>query len=90
MGVRSCGGLGPPRVTEERKPEVCNCSMRARCSLEEGTEVMPRRALEAFWRWEQTFARLTRDMVEGMCVDVVCSVDLYTPPRGQRIIARRW
>lgn len=27
-----------------------------------GTEVRPRRALEAFWRWEQTWERMTRDM----------------------------
>ena len=29
----------------------------------EGREVRPRRALEAFWRWEQAWARRTRDMV---------------------------
>jgi len=29
----------------------------------EGTEVSPRRAFEEFWRCEQTFARLTRDMM---------------------------
>lgn len=27
-----------------------------------GMAVVPRRAREAFWRWEQTWARLTRDM----------------------------
>lgn len=32
-------------------------------------EVMPRQALEAFWRWEQTWARLTRDiMLFSVCV----------------------
>ena len=28
-----------------------------------GIEVRPRRALEAFCRWEQTWARLTRDIM---------------------------
>lgn len=28
-----------------------------------GMEVRPRRAREAFWRWEQAWARRTRDMV---------------------------
>ena len=28
-----------------------------------GREVRPRRAREAFWRWEQAWARRTRDMV---------------------------
>lgn len=28
-----------------------------------GIEVRPRRALEAFWRWEQTWARFTRDIL---------------------------
>ena len=32
----------------------------------DGTEVRPRRALEAFWRWEQTWARFTRDMVRDL------------------------
>jgi len=38
--------------------------------LVEGTEVRPRRALEQFWRWEQTLERTTRDMpgwVVGGC-----------------------
>jgi hypothetical protein len=29
----------------------------------DGTEVSPRRALEAFWRCEHTFERMTRDIV---------------------------
>ncbi len=38
----------------------------------EGREVRPRRALEAFWRWEQAWARRTRDMVvRGDDVDVL-------------------
>lgn len=37
--------------------------MRARISLLDGTEVRPSRAREAFWRWEQTWERLTRDIV---------------------------
>lgn len=34
-----------------------------RIRREGGMDVRPRRALEAFWRWEQTWARLTRDIV---------------------------
>jgi hypothetical protein len=33
--------------------------------FEEGTEVMPRRALDALERWEQTCERWTRDMLRG-------------------------
>lgn len=33
------------------------------CIFETGMEVRPRRALEAFCRCEQTWARLTRDIV---------------------------
>ena len=29
----------------------------------DGRDVRPRRAAEAFWRWEQAWARRTRDMV---------------------------
>lgn len=36
----------------------------------EGMEVRPRRALEAFWRWEQTFERWTRDMVMDVVGDL--------------------
>ena len=50
-------------MTEERKPEDWRARERVRSWLVEGMEVRPRRALEAFWRWEQTFARWTRDMV---------------------------
>jgi hypothetical protein len=31
--------------------------------LVEGTDVRPSRALEAFWRWEQTWARFTSDIL---------------------------
>ncbi len=37
--------------------------------LEEGTEVRPSRAREAFWRCEQQWARFTRDMVGLFEVD---------------------
>ncbi len=57
------GGEGPARVTEERKPEVWRESISARIRFEEGTEVRPRRAREAFWRCEQTWARLTSDIL---------------------------
>jgi hypothetical protein len=57
--------------------------------LETGIDVRPRRALEAFCRWEHTCARLTRDMLEGdalggavadvcvrlQCVRLNCGVD---------------
>ena len=35
------------------------------CSFVARMAVVPRRAREAFCRWEQTWARLTRDMVVG-------------------------
>lgn len=62
VGVRSGGGVGPPRVTEERKPECWRQRARERSWFVEGIEVRPRRALEAFWRWEQAWARFTRDI----------------------------
>lgn len=38
------------------------------CSiLVQGREVRPRRAAEAFWRWEQALARWTRDIVDLFC-----------------------
>ncbi len=49
--------MSPPRVTEERKPEDWRARVRVRIMFVDGTEVRPSRALEAFWRWEQTFAR---------------------------------
>jgi hypothetical protein len=57
------GGSGPPRTTVEMKPDVWRESMSVRMRLEEGTEVRPRRAREAFWRCEQTWDSVTRDMV---------------------------
>jgi len=51
-------------VTEERKPEVWRARVRVRIMFVEGTEVRPRRAREAFWRWEQTVERCTRDIVK--------------------------
>lgn len=55
--------MRPPRVTEERKPEAWRARVRVRIMFVWGTEVRPRRALEAFWRWEQTFERWTRDIL---------------------------
>ena len=46
--------MRPPRVTEERKPEDWSASVNVRIMFVEGTEVSPRRALDAFWRCEQT------------------------------------
>lgn len=60
------GGVKPPRVTEERKPECCSARRRERCRLVDGTEVRPNRAFEAFCRCEHTCARFTRDMVRGI------------------------
>jgi len=57
------GGARPATLTVETKPCFCRLRARRRCILLMGIEVMPNRALEAFCRWEQTFARLTRDMV---------------------------
>lgn len=60
------GGVRPPRVTEERKPECCSARRSVRWRLVAGTEVRPSRALEAFCRCEQTCERFTRDMVRGV------------------------
>lgn len=57
--------MRPPRVTEERNPEAWSAKVRVRIMFVWGTEVRPRRALEAFWRWEQTFERWTKDMMGG-------------------------
>ena len=38
------------------RSKVCSWFVR-------GREVRPRRAREAFWRWEHAFARCTRDIV---------------------------
>ena len=63
VGVRSCvGGRGPLRVTRERKPEDCRERQSRRIWLVEGSEVRASRALELFWRCEQTLERWTRDM----------------------------
>jgi len=63
VAVRSKGGEGPPRVTVETKPAFCRARARERCRFVEGMDVRPSRALEAFWRCEQTCARFTRDIV---------------------------
>lgn len=57
--------MRPPRVTDDRKPEVWSASVRVRIMLEEGTDVRPSRAFEALLRCEQTWERLTRDMVRS-------------------------
>ena len=64
MGLRceGGGGTGPPMVTEETYPERWSWSIRVWWRVVQGMEVRPRRALEAFWRWEQQWARLTRDI----------------------------
>ena len=51
------GGVRPPRVTEERKPDCWRAKESVRIMFVDGTEVRPSRALEAFCRWEHTFAR---------------------------------
>jgi hypothetical protein len=56
----------PPRVTEERKPELWSAKRSVRWRLVDGTDVRPSRALEAFCRCEQTCARFTRDIVGGI------------------------
>ena len=57
------GGVRPPRVTEERKPDCCSARVKSEDHVRGGTEVRPRRALEAFCRCEQTLDRMTRDIV---------------------------
>ena len=58
------GGTGPEIVRVERKPERWRERRSEVWRFVRGTEVRPRRAREAFWRWEQRWARWTRDMVE--------------------------
>lgn len=63
VAVRSSGGCGPPRVTDETKPAFCRAKESERRTFVEGIEVRPNRALEQFCRCEQTWANLTRDMM---------------------------
>jgi hypothetical protein len=62
-GSSFAGGVGPPRVTVLRNPCFWRRRESERCMRERGIEVRPRRASEAFCMCEQTWARLTRDMV---------------------------
>jgi hypothetical protein len=59
----SGGGEGPATWTVDTKPCFWRLRERERWRLDMGIEVRPRRALEAFWRWEQTWARFTRDIL---------------------------
>ena len=58
--------MGPPRVTEEMKPERWRQSESERRSEVEGMEVRPSRAREAFWRWEQAWDRVTSDIMASV------------------------
>ena len=49
--------------TDDIKPARWRPILKERWSRDGEMEVRPRRALEAFWRWEQTWERLTRDMM---------------------------
>jgi hypothetical protein len=60
------GGVGPPSVTDERKPSRCRPRAMFACILETGMDVNPSRAFEAFCKCEQTCARLTRDIMAGV------------------------
>ena len=51
-----------------------------------GREVKPRRAREAFWRWEQAFARWTRDM-GGFFLVLFFLRDLWVYEMGRRLEA---
>lgn len=62
------GGVAPPRVRVEIRPAFWKERRRLRCRFVSGTEVKPRRALEAFWRCEQRCARLTRDIFGGALI----------------------
>lgn len=50
------------------KPLFCRASMRAKWNFVSGIEVRPKRAREAFWRWEQVLARWTRDILRWEAV----------------------
>src|SRR5262249_16847295 len=52
----SVGGLGPPRVTDDMKPVRWRAMASFRLYLRLGTDVIPSRALVAFWRCEHMFA----------------------------------
>ena len=58
--------MGPPSVTEERKPSRCRPSAILTCILETGIDVSPSLAVDAFCMCEHTCARLTRDMAVVM------------------------
>lgn len=81
--------MSPARVTDERKPAFCSASSSVRCRFVDGTDVRPSRALEAFWRCEQTCERLTRDMVGlGGSMVVVCGPGFFAfgvAPVGAKI-----
>lgn len=62
------GGVGPPTVTVPTYPERCIARRRLWSCLVEGIEVSPRRAADAFWRWEQAWERSTRDIFGGDCL----------------------
>lgn len=63
VAVRNSGGVGPARVTVERKPEFWSASISASARFDDGMLVRPRRAFEQFWMCEQMLERLTRDML---------------------------
>lgn len=62
--------MRPARVTEDRKPDSWRARVRVSTMFEEGTEVSPRRALEAFCRCEHTWERLTSD-IAGWCLETI-------------------
>lgn len=70
------GGFSPALVTDDIKPAEWRARESRRCRFVEGMEVRPSRAFEAFWRWEQTWERETRDMVrtDGLGIDLEARV----------------
>ena len=69
------GGSAPPRTTDDMKPLFCRASMRPKWNFVSGIEVRPKRAREAFWRWEQVLARWTRDIFAmGACPEGLVEV----------------
>ncbi len=70
-------------MTADRKPDVWSESIRVWIRFVEGTDVRPRRAREAFWRWEQTWERLTRDILWSEGAVVRCWRKGWWSPDGR-------
>lgn len=78
------GGCGPARYTAEKKPERCSAMESCRLNLQFLTDVMPRRALEAFCRCEHMCATLRMEGMVGEYLGPEGSLDGERGDRGER------